>query len=55
MEKKEFISDFDYNNSSKACPTCYKEGKKIDSRINGRDLSEIEAKEIPHFLKVFDI
>jgi len=55
MEKKEFISDIDYNKSSKACPTCFLECKKIDNRINERDLSEIETKEVPHILKVFDI
>ena len=53
--KKEFISDIDYNKSSKACPTCSLECKKIDNRINGRDLSEIETKDVPHLLKVFDI
>tara|TARA_B100000965_G_scaffold385210_1_gene386204 strand:- start:558 stop:725 length:168 start_codon:yes stop_codon:yes gene_type:complete len=55
MEKKEFISEIDYNKSSKACPTCSLECKKIDNRINERDLSEIETKEVPHILKVFDI
>ena len=55
MEKKEFISDIDYNKSSKGCHTCSLECKKIDERINGRDLSEIETKDVPHLLKVFDI
>ena len=55
MEKKEFISEIDYNKSSKAYPTCSLECKKIDERINGRDLSEIETKDVPHLLKVFDI
>ena len=54
-EKAEFMSDIDYNNSAKACPTCSLECKKIDERINGRDLSEIETKDVPHLLKVFDI
>ena len=54
MVEKEFIIDVDYNKSSKACPTCSLECKKIDSKINGRDLSEIETKEVPHLLKVFD-
>ena len=55
MEKKEFISEIDYNKSSKACPTCSLECKKIDIKINGRDISEIDPKEVPHILKVFDI
>ena len=52
--KKEFIYGVDLNKSSKACPTCYLECKKINSRINGRDLSKIETKEVPHILKVFN-
>ena len=55
MEEKKFISDFDYNNSAEACPTCYSECKKINNRINNRDLSEIEQKEVPHILKVFNL
>ena len=54
MEEKKFISDFDYNNSAEACPTCSEECKKIESRINERNLSEIKDEEIPHFLKVFN-
>jgi len=54
MDKKEFITDIDYNNSSKVCPTCSLECKKINNRINGRDLSKIEPKEVPHILKVFN-
>ena len=52
--KKEFIADIDYNNSSKTCNPCLLECKKIDNRINGRDLSKIEPKEVPHILKVFN-
>ncbi len=54
MDKKEFITDIDYNNSSEACPICALECKKIDKRINNRDLSKIEPKEVPHILKVFN-
>ena len=54
MEKKEFISDFDYNNSAEACPACSAECKKIEKRINKRELSEIKDKEVPHILKLFD-
>ena len=52
--KKEFITEVNYNKSSESCPTCYSECKKIDERINGRDLSEIKTKEVPHILKVFN-
>ena len=54
MEEKKFISDFDYNNSAEACPQCAEECKKIDRRINKRKFSEIEDKEFPHILKVFN-
>jgi hypothetical protein len=52
--KTKFISDIDYNKSSKPCPACAVECKKIDKRINKRKLSEIRSKEVPHILKVFD-
>ena len=55
MDKKEFITDIDYNKSSEACSACSLECKKIDNRINGRELSEIKPKEVPHILKVFNI
>ncbi len=54
MEKKEFISDFDYNNSAEACPACSEECEKIEKRINKRKLSEIKDKEVPYILKLFD-
>ena len=52
--KKKFMSDIDYNNSSKSCPHCAEECKKIDKRINKRKLSEIKGNEFPHILKVFN-
>ena len=54
MGKKEFITDIDYNNSSETCYTCSSECKKINDRINKRNLSDIKDKEVPHILKVFD-
>jgi hypothetical protein len=53
-DKKEFISEIDLNNSSKACSQCSLECEKINKRVNNRKLSEIETKEVPHILKVFD-
>ena len=55
MKKTKFISDIDYNKSSKPCSPCAKECKKIDKRVNNRKLSELSAKEVPHILKVFDL
>ncbi len=54
MEEKKFISDFDYNNSAEACLACSEECKKIEKRINNREISEIKDKEVPHILKLFD-
>ena len=52
--KKEFIQEVDYNNSSEACSPFAEECKKINDKINNRNLSEIEPQEIPQVLKVFD-
>ena len=52
--KKKFMSNIDYNKSSKSCPQCAEECKKINKRINDRKLSEIKTKEVPHILKVFN-
>ena len=53
-EKEKFISDVDYNKSSEACSPCSLECEKINKRINNRKLSEIDTKEVPHLLKVFN-
>tara|TARA_Y100001936_G_C15805392_1_gene523749 strand:- start:445 stop:615 length:171 start_codon:yes stop_codon:yes gene_type:complete len=53
-KEKKFISDIDLNKSSKACSPCNMEVEKINKRINDRKLSEIETKELPHILKVFN-
>ncbi len=53
-EEKKFTSDIDLNKSSIACSPCSLECKKIDERLNKRKLEEIESKEVPHLLKVFN-
>ena len=42
------------NKSSSACSPCNQECEKINERINKRKLEEIDSKEVPHLLKVFD-
>ena len=54
VSKKKFISEVDYNKSASSCPACAKECEKINKRVNKRKLSEIETKEVPHILKVFN-
>ena len=51
---KKFIKEVDYNKSSTACSPCADECKKINGKINNRNLSEIEPQDIPQVLKVFD-
>ena len=53
-EQKKFISEIDLNKSSEGCVPCVSECKKINQRINKRNLSEIKEQEVPHILKVFD-
>ena len=53
-EEKKFMSNVDLNKSSKACSPCQLECEKINKRINNRKLSEIDTKEHPHILKVFN-
>ena len=53
-EKKKFMSDIDYNKSSEACSPCSLECEKINKRINKRKFSEVDSKEVPHLLKVFN-
>ena len=53
-EEKKFMSDIDLNKSSSACSPCKQECEKINERLNKRKLEEIESKEVPHLLKVFN-
>jgi len=53
-DKKEFISEIDLNKSSEGCSPCVSECKKINQRIDKRNLSDINEQEVPHILKVFD-
>ena len=53
-ENKKFMSEVDLNKSSNACSPCHQECKKIDERINKRKLEEIDFKEVPQLLKVFN-
>jgi len=53
-EKKKFISNIDFNKSSKPCTPCFNECKKINERVNKRKLEDISSREVPHLLKVFN-
>ena len=53
-EEKKFMSNINLNKSSVACSPCSKEVEKINKRLNKRKLEEINPKEVPHLLKVFN-
>ena len=53
-EEKKFMSDVDLNKSSKSCSPCREECEKINKRINERKIEEINSKEVPQLLKVFN-
>ena len=36
------------------CEPCSSECEKINERINKRKFSEVDSKEVPHLLKVFN-
>jgi hypothetical protein len=53
-EDKKFMSNINLNKSSKACSPCQEECEKINKRINKRKIEEINSKEVPQLLKVFN-
>jgi len=53
-QEKKFISGIDLNKSSKPCSPCKSECEKINKRINQRKISQINTKEVPHIIKVFN-
>jgi hypothetical protein len=48
------MSEIDLNKSTKACSPCSLEVEKINERLNKRKLEEIDSKEVPQLLKVFN-
>ena len=52
--KEKNLFEFDLNKSSKACDPCALECKKINEKINKRELSELKNKEVSHILSVFE-
>jgi len=53
-EDKKFMSEIDLNKSPDACSPCSLEVEKINKRLNKRKLEEVDSKEVPHLLKVFN-
>ena len=53
MNKKNLF-EVDLNKSSKACDPCASECEKINKKINGRKLGDINDKEVAHILSPFN-
>ena len=49
------MTDVNFNKSAQPCNPCAEECKKINNRINKRNLSDINPEEVPQILKVFNI
>ena len=50
---KQNLSNFDYNNSSECCLPCSSECKKVEEKINERELADLEKSEIHEILNLF--
>ncbi len=51
---KKNLSNFDYNNSTECCLPCNTECKKVEAKINGRELTDLEKSEIHEILNLFN-
>ena len=52
-KKIKSLFDVNYNESAKSCNPCMNACKKVNKKINGRDLSNISINEMKEFIKVF--
>ena len=50
---KKNLFDVDYNKSAKSCNPCMNACKKVDKKINGRELSDVSYDEMKELIKVF--
>ena len=54
LEKKiKSLFDVDYNKSTKSCNPCMDVCKKVNNKINGRELSTVSYNEMKELIKVF--
>ena len=54
LEKKiKSLFNVDYNKSAKSCNPCMEACKKVDKKINGRELSDVDKNEMKELIKVF--
>jgi len=54
LEKKiKSLFNVYYNKSAKSCNPCMNACKKVDKKINGRELSDVSYDEMKELIKVF--
>ena len=54
LEKKiKSLFNVNYNKSAKSCNPCMDACKKVNKKINGRELSDINNEEMKKLVKVF--
>ena len=47
------LFNVDYNKSTKSCNPCMSVCKKVNKKINGRELSKVSINEMKKLIKVF--
>ena len=52
-KKIKSLFNVDYNKSAKSCNPCMQACKKVDKKINGRELSDVSKNEMKKLIKVF--
>ena len=52
-KKIKSLFNVNYNKSAKSCNPCMEACKKVDKKINGRELSDVSNNEMKELVKVF--
>ena len=52
IKKIKSLFDVNYNKSTKSCNPCMNVCKKVNNKINGRELSKVSNNEIKELIKV---
>ena len=52
-KKVQSLFDVSYNKSAKSCNPCMNVCKKVNNKINGRELSKVSNNEMKKLIKVF--
>ena len=52
-KRTQSLFDVSYNKSTKSCNPCMNVCKKVNNKINGRELSKVSNNEMKKLIKVF--